>query len=216
MQSKEELLKKEAFDLTDLCEIMQILRAPGGCPWDREQTHDSIRQNMIEEAYEACDAIDHRDAASLCEELGDLMMQVVFHAQIAEESGTFTLSDVFRGVCEKLIVRHPHVFGELTVRDSGEVLSNWESIKNETKGMQTLKDTLEGVALALPALMRAQKLGSRTRKAGLDPRALMPEAKSEKERIGRELFEVCLRAKEAGIDAEEALTDYNTLYTNRA
>lgn len=216
MKRKDELIEASRYTLEDLCDIMRILRAPDGCPWDREQTHASIRQNMIEEAYEACDAIDKSDADALCEELGDLLMQVVFHAQMAEDEGAFTLDDVYREVCRKLIVRHPHVFGTTAVADSDEVLKNWETIKNETKGMQTLRDTLDGVALALPALMRAQKLCSRTRKQGMDPDALMPPATSEKERIGQALFTICKQAKDLGIDAEEALTDYNNLYINRA
>lgn len=216
MQNKESILEKKQYSFSDLYDIMRILRAPGGCPWDAEQTHQSIRQNMLEEAYEACDAIDHEDFKGLREELGDLLMQVIFHAQIAEDSDRFSLEDVTQEVCEKLIVRHPHVFGDVKVESSGEVLSNWETIKNQTKGMQTLKDTLEGVALALPALMRAQKLISRTMKSGRDVTELLPDVKNEKERIGKALFLLCKEAKECGIDAEEALTDYNTLYISRA
>lgn len=216
MQTKEQIKNKENYTFEDLYEIMSILRSPDGCPWDREQNHASIRQNMIEEAYEACDAIDHEDDEGLCEELGDLLMQVVFHAQIAEDRKAYSLQDVLNGVCQKLVVRHPHVFGELSVSNSEEVLKNWETIKNQTKGMDTLRDTLEGVALALPALMRAQKLYSRTKKQGVDATLLLPDAKSEKERFGRELFELCMKAKEAGIDAEEALTNYNNLYLSRA
>lgn len=216
MQTKEQIKNKENYSFEDLYEIMSILRSPDGCPWDREQNHASIRQNMIEEAYEACDAIDHEDDEGLCEELGDLLMQVVFHAQIAEDRKAYSLQDVLNGVCQKLVVRHPHVFGELSVSNSEEVLKNWETIKNQTKGMDTLRDTLEGVALALPALMRAQKLYSRTKKQGVDATLLLPDAKSEKERFGRELFELCMKAKEAGIDAEEALTNYNNLYLSRA
>lgn len=216
MQSKEVLKKKQQFTFSDLYDIMLILRAPDGCPWDREQTHRSIRQNMIEEAYEACDAIDHEDRDGLCEELGDLLMQVIFHAQIAKDNDEFNLDDVINEVCRKLIVRHPHVFGETVVSNSGEVLSNWETIKNQTKGMETLRDTLEGVALALPALMRAQKLSSRTKKKGLCAMDLLPEAKTEKEHIGKALFTLAHQAKESGIDAEEALDEYNNLYISRA
>ncbi len=216
MQTKEEIKNKKHYTFDDLYDLMLILRSPEGCPWDREQTHTSIRQNMIEEAYEACDAIDHADDEGLCEELGDLLMQVIFHAQIAEDRHAYTLMDILDGVCQKLIVRHPHVFGDVHVNDSEEVLTNWENIKNQTKGMDTLRQTLEGVALALPALMRAQKLASRTRKQGLDPASLLPEAKTEKERIGKALFEISMHAKSIGIDAEEALSDYNNLYLSRA
>lgn len=216
MQTKTALINKTEYSFEDLYDLMAILRAPDGCPWDREQTHKSIRQNMIEEAYEACDAIDHADDKGLREELGDLLMQVVFHAQIAADRGAYTIDDVLHEVCEKLIVRHPHVFGDVHVQDSGEVLKNWESIKNQTKGMNTLRETLDGIALALPALMRTQKLVSRTKKSGADPMALLPEPTNEKERIGRELFELALHAKEKGIDAEEALSHYNNLYLSRA
>ena len=213
---RKEYIGKENYDFGDFYDIMKILRAPDGCPWDREQTHTSIRQNMLEEAYEACDAIDHTDDEGLCEELGDLLMQVIFHAQIAEEAGEFTLSDIIGGVCKKLIVRHPHVFGDTSVSGSDEVLTNWEAIKNQTKGMDTLADTLNGVALALPALMRAQKLCSRTKKAGVKVEELLPEANTPEERLGKALFLLCKEAQEAGLDAEKALTDYNNLYISRA
>ncbi len=216
MQTKDQIKSKEHYSFSDLYDLMLILRSPEGCPWDREQTHTSIRQNMIEEAYEACDAIDHQDDEGLCEELGDLLMQVIFHAQIAEDRNAYTLQEVLDGVCRKLIVRHPHVFGNVEVENADEVLKNWETIKNQTKGMESLRDTLDGIALALPALMRAQKLVSRTKKASADPAAFMPEPKDEKERIGKAIFEIALEAKEMGIDAEEALTHYNNLYLNRA
>ncbi len=216
MNDRKEELKQTAKTFQDLEDIMRILRSPEGCPWDREQNHESIRQNMLEEAYEACDAIDTKDATGLCEELGDLLMQVIFHAQIAEDAGTFTMEDVLKGVCEKLIIRHPHVFGEVHVNDSAEVLTNWESIKNQTKGMETLSDTLNAVAGALPELMRAQKLYKRTKKAGVSPQSLMPLAKTPKEAFGERLFLLACEANEAGIDAEEALSDYNKLYISRA
>lgn len=216
MQSKEALKHKNHYTFEDFVDLMKLLRSPDGCPWDREQTHASIRQNMLEEAYEACDAIDQNDDAGLCEELGDLLMQVIFHALIAEDDGAYNLEQILDEVCKKLIIRHPHVFGEITISNSGEVLQNWESIKNKTKGMNTLRDTLEGVAQALPALMRAQKLVSRTKKQNVDINTILPPANNEKERIGKALFEIALAAKENGIDAEEALDHYNNLYISRA
>lgn len=209
-------LKHEASSFEDLCALMALLRAPGGCPWDAEQDHRSIRKNLIEEAYEACDAIDNEDAHALCEELGDLCLQVVFHAQIAAERGEFTMEDVLREICQKLIVRHPHVFGETMVSGAGEVLQNWESIKNQTKGMKTLSDTLDGVAQALPALMRAQKLISRTKKQKRACADLLPTPQNDSERIAKALFLLVEEAQSQGIDAEEALTLYNNLYVRQA
>ena len=216
MKEKAYFINKAEYSFDDFLELMRLLRRPDGCPWDREQTHRSIRQNFLEETYEACDAIDQNDPAALREELGDVLMQVVFHAVIAEENGEFTIADVLNELCTKLVVRHPHVFGEIEAKDSDTVLTNWESIKNQTKGMSTLSDTLAGVAGALPALMRAQKFVSRTQKQSIDPESLMPDAVDDKTAIGRELFSVALRAKTAGIDAEEALEKYNKLYLERA
>ena len=115
------------YQMDDLLEIMKTLRAPGGCPWDREQTHQSIRQNMLEEAYEAADAIDHEDMENLKEELGDVLLQVVFHARMAQEAGQFTFDDVVDGVCRKLVYRHPHVFGAVEAEDAQGALSTWDA-----------------------------------------------------------------------------------------
>ena len=146
---------KETYGLDDLLEIMKILRSPSGCPWDMEQTHKSIKNDFIEEVYEAIEAIDLDDTALLREELGDVLLQVVFHCQIEKEKNNFEFDDICDELCKKLIVRHPHVFGELTVSDSGEVLKNWDNIKKETKGQKTYTDTLESVttleALSFPA-----------------------------------------------------------------
>lgn len=149
---------KDVYDINDLLKIMAILRSPGGCPWDREQDHKSIRSNLLEEAYEAAEAIDTGDGELLKEELGDVLLQVVFHSQLESENGGFTFGDVADGIAKKLIVRHPHVFGDVKVKDSEEVLDNWEEIKQRTKGRGTLTQVLNGVSKALPALMRAQKV----------------------------------------------------------
>ena len=151
----------------ELLEIMKCLRAPGGCPWDIEQTHKSIRNDLLEEAYEVADAIDTDDNTALCEELGDLLLQVVFHSEIASEEGAFDYSDVVDGIARKLVLRHPHVFGEAKAENSGEVLDLWDEIKKEEKHQQTATDTLRSVPNAFPALMRSAKVQKRAGKAGL-------------------------------------------------
>ncbi len=201
-------INKESYTLEDLNGIMKLLRV--GCPWDKEQTHESIRQNFIEEVYEVCDAIDKKDSELLCEELGDVLLQVVFHACMEEEKGVFALGDAVDGVCRKLILRHPHVFGEITVNSTGEVLSNWDKIKEDSKGQKTVRDTLVDIPKALPALMRAQKTAKRAAKGSYELEALyegMTKEQAEQE-IGKRLFELCSSAQRAGIDAEGALSAY--------
>lgn len=129
--------QKPFYNIYDLKEIISLLRSPGGCPWDKEQTHESIRMNFIEEVYEAIEAIDKKDSELLREELGDVLMQVVFHCQLSEEESDFNFDEVCDEVCKKLIIRHPHVFGNINVSDTGEVLNNWEAIKQQTKGQTT-------------------------------------------------------------------------------
>ena len=146
---------KHSYTCRDLMEIVRILRHPGGCPWDREQTHQSIRRNFLEETYEVAEAIDNNDTDGLKEELGDVLLQVMFHTSIEEDAGRFNLDDVADGVCRKLISRHPHVFGDVTVRSTGEVLSNWEELKKKEKGQATQADAVDAVARTLPALWRA-------------------------------------------------------------
>jgi len=162
------LLDKKSYDFNDLVEIVRILRAPGGCPWDAEQTHESIRRNLLEEAYEVVEAIDENSPDHLKEELGDLLLQVVFHAGIAKDEGQFDLNDVADGECKKLIFRHPHVFGDVTVRSSGEVLVNWEELKRKEKGQNSYADTVDAVARSLPALWRAEKVQKKAAKCGFD------------------------------------------------
>lgn len=160
--------QKEHYKIEDLLKIMKILRGENGCPWDQVQTHQSIRKNMIEETYEVIEAIDKEDPILLQEELGDVLMQVVFHSQIEESEGRFTFDDVCDGVCKKLIIRHPHVFGNLSVADSDEVLTNWDSIKRKTKGQTSFTETLQSVPAVLPALMKSEKIQSRAAKAGFE------------------------------------------------
>lgn len=155
------------YTLNQLLFIMKTLRSPGGCPWDREQTHSSIRNDALEEVYEVVDAIDNSDSTALCEELGDMLLQVVFHCAIAEEEKEFTFDEVVDGICRKLVLRHPHVFGEANAENSSEVLDLWDSIKKQEKKQTTVTDTLESVPKAFPALMRAAKVQKRAKKAGI-------------------------------------------------
>lgn len=160
---KQELCAKKSYDFDDLVLVMEILRSEEGCPWDREQTHESIRENFIEETYEVIEAIDTNDPVLLREELGDVMLQIVFHARMEEEIGGFSVSDVCNDVCVKLIHRHPHVFGDVKVSDSDEVLDVWNSIKNEEKQRVTMTDKLRAIPPMLPALMRAEKAGKKAK-----------------------------------------------------
>lgn len=185
---------KNRYDINNLLAIMAKLRGPGGCPWDAEQTHATIRRNLIEEASEAAEAIDLQDSALLCEELGDVLLQVVFHSVMAADAGEFTMEDVISGICQKLIDRHPHVFGDVKVENSAEVLNNWDEIKRTTKGHTTARESLEAVSKGLPGLMRLQKLLSKSQKAGL-PR---PEAMG----FEAQLLQLAQQANAQGVDLE--------------
>lgn len=183
---------KKSYNCRDLAEIVRILRHPGGCPWDQEQTHASIRRNFLEEAYEVAEAIDKGDVDGLREELGDVLLQVYFHTSIEEDAGRFTLDDVADGVCKKLIYRHPHVFGDVSVGSTGEVLSNWEELKKKEKGQLTQADALEAVAASLPALWRAEKVLKKAVRAGAPWDGLDDAV----DKLGEELEEV--RSARAG------------------
>ena len=159
---------KDKYNVQDLVDIVKVLRAPGGCQWDAQQTHESIRRNFLEEAYEVAEAIDQQSTEHLQEELGDVLLQVVFHTSIEEEEGRFNLDDVANGVCQKLIFRHPHVFGDVTVSFTGEILANWEELKRKEKGQATNTDALDAVARSLPALWRAEKVQKKAAKVGFD------------------------------------------------
>ncbi len=162
----EPLLERKRFDMEDLAEILRRLRAPDGCPWDRAQTHESIRINAIEEAYELVDAIDCNDPDKMCEEAGDVLMQAAFHTLIEEERGNFTLTDVLSGVCEKLITRHTHVFGKDKAQNADGALSVWDKNKMTEKHQQTFSDAVNDVPYCFPALLRAQKVAKRMAKGG--------------------------------------------------
>lgn len=229
-----DLKSKNTFEFADFVKLVEVLRHERGCPWDREQTHKSIRKNMLEEAYEAAEAIDNDDSALLCEELGDVMLQTLLHASISAADGGFDITNVITGVCNKLILRHPHVFGEITVSDTSEVLSNWESIKQATKGRKTAMESIEGISTALPALVRAHKIGQKAAKHKFDfasatdaldkaeeeireLREAIAEGDSKhiEEEAGDLLLAVVNTARLAGVDSEEALHKANKKFCKR-
>ena len=229
-----EYQQKDRYNIDDLLDIMRLLRSEGGCPWDREQTHASIKSDFIEETCEVIEAIDLKDTALLREELGDVLLQVVFHCRIEEEAENFRFDDVCDEVCKKLIIRHPHVFGEVKADTSDQVLKNWDAIKMQTKGQETYTDTLKSVAKSLPALMRAQKVGKRAMRAGMDFRtaedavACIANEKAEldaavisgnkadiEEELGDLLFSCVNAARHLGIDAEQALKDSTEKFIKR-
>jgi len=158
----------EKYGLYDLVRLVKILRSPEGCPWDREQTHQSIRRNFIEETYEAVEAIDEDDPVHMCEELGDVLTQIVFHSGIEEDAGRFDIDDVADAVVRKYLYRHPHVFGDTVADTSDEVLVNWDELKRVEKGQETAGASLTAVAKSLPALWRAEKVQKKAAKVGFD------------------------------------------------
>ena len=194
---------KPFYNSQDLMEIVRILRHPGGCSWDMEQTHQSIRRNFLEEAYEAVEAIDNNDLDGLKEELGDVLLQVMFHTSIEEDAGTFTLDAVADGICKKLIYRHPHVFGDVTVHSTGEILSNWEELKKKEKGQATQADAVDAVARTLPALWRAEKMKKKAAKAGFDWRTIAGAL----DKLSEELDELRAAALDGSGDPAEELGD---------
>ena len=219
---------KPRYDWADFLEIMRLLRGPGGCPGDAEQTHQSIRRNFLEETYEVLDALDRDDAEAMCEELGDVLMQVVFHATIEEERGRFTMADVVDGVAQKMVYRHPHVFGTVHVDNSDQVLVNWEKLKRTEKGQASTADAIEAVPHTLPALWRAEKVQKKAAKAGFDwddplraldkleeevreLRAAMESGKAPedphglREELGDVLFMAAKIGQMTGTDPEDAL-----------
>lgn len=220
--------------LDALIDVVRMLREPGGCPWDIEQSHESLISNMLEEAYEAVAAIQSGDREHLEEELGDVLLQVVLHAQIASEEKHFDLSSISRRISEKLIRRHPHVFADVVAEDTATVLRNWDAIKAEEKGQHAPTGILEKVGEGLPALLRAQKIQSKTAKVGFDwPDLTGVRAKVEEElgevdhaiatkdasaleaEIGDLLFATVNLARHLGVGAEEALSGASDRFTQR-
>ena len=225
---------KSSYDVQDLLEIMKILRSPGGCPWDAKQTHESIKKDLIEETYEVIEAINKDDKVLLCEELGDLLMQVVFHSRIEQEAGTFDFGAVADGICKKLIERHPHVFGQVEVSGVDDVLANWDAIKMKTKKQKTTTDSMLSVPRELPALMRATKLQKKAANVGFDwndvsgaldkleeeiAELRQAIANSDGENMTEELGDVLFSAVNVSrfikTDAEEALTAASDKFLSR-
>jgi len=225
----------ERIHALSLREIMSRLRAPDGCPWDREQTHTTLRSSLIEEAYEVLDAIEHGDDAHLREELGDLLLQVVFHADIAQERGAFTYEDIEASICEKLLRRHPHVFADASAQDSAEVLRQWEQIKRKERGDGG--SIMDGADRTLPALMQAQNVQRKAARVGFDwqrPDEVFAKIEEEiaelrvelesdgirsaaalEDELGDILFSVVNLARHLEIDSEVALARATRKFTRR-
>ena len=225
---------KDSYGIQDLAEIVRILRAPGGCPWDREQTHKTIRRDFLEETYEVIEAINKNDTELIKEELGDVLLQVVFHSQIETEKGSFDLNDVADGICKKMIERHPHVFGTAVAENSEQVLENWDAIKKRTKNQKSQTDSMLSVPREFPALMRADKVQKKASKAGFDWDSAegafdkveeeLAELKAAVEKgdgtntleeLGDLLFSVVNVSRFIGVDSEEALTKATDKFIDR-
>lgn len=223
---------KDNYNIEDYIRLMKVLRSPDGCPWDREQTHESIRRNFIEEVCEAVEAIDEQSPEHLCEELGDVLMQVLFHAGIEEDRGGFTIDDVCDTACKKLILRHPHVFGDTVVSGSEDVLKNWDDIKRKEKNQKTVTESMDAVARTLPALWRAEKVQKKAAKVGFDwpdiTGALdklaeeltelsdaVCDGQNIEEELGDVLFSAVNIARFAHVDPETALNKTNDKFIRR-
>lgn len=223
---------KDHYDLNDFRQVIAILRHPGGCPWDQAQDHHSIRRNFIEEVYEACEGIDTENTELLREELGDVLMQVLFHASIEEDAGRFDIDDVADQAVKKLIFRHPHVFAAQAVDGVDQVLTNWDELKRQEKHQETYTDTLDAVARTLPALWRAEKVQRKAAKAGFDwpnpdgafakireETAELREAASAQsnveEELGDLLFAVVNAARFLQVDPEDALNRATDKFISR-
>lgn len=213
---------KEKYTLSDVRELVEILRSENGCTWDREQSHESIRNALIEETYEFIEGLDSKDLELMKEELGDVAFQVFFHARIAEENNNFNIDDIADGICKKMVLRHPHVFGDVKVKDSAEVLKNWDAIKKDEKSRNTLRKELESVSSALPSLIRAEKLLSRFKREGgvvvKDSTVLIEQLKNkiadlengvDAEKIGELLFLTANLSYASDINSEQALYNKN-------
>ena len=231
-EMKKALLQKTEYDFDDLVEVVKILRSPEGCPWDREQDHKSIRNGLIEETYEVIEAIDTENPTLLREELGDVLLQIVFHAGIEEDVGRFDIDDVANDICVKLIHRHPHVFGDVSVENTAEVLTNWEQIKSEEKERVTVTDKLRSIPPMLPALMRATKVGKKASMFDFETTELVMDKIAEEmvevseaiesgvqcdveEEIGDLLLTVTSLCRKLDVDAEAALNKATEKFINR-
>jgi len=237
MQVKDNEVFMSNYDTFEgLLEIMDRLREPGGCPWDREQTYSTLRGYLLEEAYEVAQALDDGDEPALCEELGDLLFQIVFLSRIGKENRSFTADDVVRSIAAKMVRRHPHVFGEAKVRDSDDVLRNWEEIKRQEQKSKSPDPAgvLDGVPAALPALLKAYRIGTKTSRVGFfwktsdeilvkideelgELRASLAgsDPAGIREELGDLMFTLVMLARHSGIDPEDALESSNRKFTGR-
>ena len=225
---------KEKYNVYDLVEIIALLRSEDGCPWDKVQTHESIRKDFIEETYEVIEAINKKNPDMLREELGDVLMQVVFHTNIETEKGGFTIDDVADEICKKMIVRHPHVFGDVNAETVDDVLTNWDAIKRDTKGQKSTSEAIDSIPRELPALMRAQKVQKKAAKAGFDwseiggtldklseeideLREAIANGSQEEitEEFGDVLFSAVNVSRFIDVDSEEALTASTDKFVKR-
>ena len=225
---------KDKYDIYDLFELVKILRSEDGCPWDKVQTHKSIRNDFLEETCEAMEAIDQDNPDMLKEELGDVLWQVCFHCQLEVEQNHFNFDDVCTEVCKKLILRHPHVFGNIKVNNTDDVLKNWDEIKKDEKHQVTYTDTLNAVAKTFPSLMRAQKVGKRAMRAGMDfenvesalnsleleiselKKAIsLNDTENISEELGDVLFSCTNVARKLSLDSERCLNDSTEKFINR-
>lgn len=225
---------KEHYNIDDLIEIVQILRSPDGCPWDKEQDHKSIRRDFLEETYEVIEAINKDDKDMLMEELGDVLLQVVFHTQIEREKGAFEFDNVADGICKKMIERHPHVFGNVDVETSEQVLENWDVIKKQTKKQTSQTESMLSVPREFPALMRAQKIQKKAAKVGFDwedvdgafakvseeldelkAAVTMGMVDNAREELGDLIFSVVNVSRFISVDSEEALTEATDKFVDR-
>lgn len=225
---------KQRYNIDDLVAIIKVLRAPGGCPWDREQTHESIKKNFIEETYEVVEAINKNSSDMLREELGDVLLQVVLHTQMEEEKGSFTFDDVANDIVQKLVIRHPHVFGDVVAENTAQALNSWDAAKQKSKGQKTQTESMLSVPRELPALMRAQKIQHKAAKIGFDwdnvggavdklyeeideLKTAMEQGKrfDIEDEFGDVLFSCVNIARFIDVDSEEALTASTDKFMSR-
>lgn len=206
----------EKYTLDELYRIIEILRSPEGCPWDRVQTHKSLTKGMVEEAYETVDAINKESTPKMIEELGDVLLQVIFHSIIGTEDKEFGFDDVIDGCARKMIFRHSHVFGEVNAEDCKEALANWENMKTKEKGFSSLSEELDDIPDVFPATLRAQKVYKRIKKSGKNLPKNISNNIDFSQDIGKILFEVCCEAEKQGVDSNLALREYTNKVIDKA
>lgn len=229
-----EFVLKDKYNIDDLVAIIKVLHAPGGCPWDREQTHESIKKNFIEETYEVVEAINKQSTDMLREELGDVLLQIVLHSEMESENDNFSFDDVVNDIVQKLVVRHPHVFGEFVANNTAEALNSWDAVKLKTKGQKNQTESMLSVPRELPALMRAQKIQHKAAKIGFDwdnvggavdklyeeideLKTAMEQGKrfDIEDEFGDVLFSCVNIARFIDVDSEEALTASTDKFMSR-